>query len=89
MRPMTTSNASGVQGFSKKSEAPFFIALTADSIVPCAVIITDGKSGFDSFRRLTSSVPSMPGMRRSVSTRSGELCWARSIASAPFFASMG
>jgi hypothetical protein len=89
MRSMTNSIASAVHGLSRKSDAPWRIACTADSIVPCAVIITDGMSGESSRIFLTSSMPSMPGMRRSVKRRSGLACCARSRASCPFFASIG
>ena len=88
-RSITTSSASAVHGLSSTSDAPALMAWTAVSTVPCAVIITDGTPGTCSRILLISSTPSMPGMRRSASTRSGAFDAARSSASAPFLASIG
>ena len=46
IRSMTISIVSGEQGFSRKSRAPWRMASTAASIVPCAVTRTVGRSGY-------------------------------------------
>ena len=70
MRPSTTSSASGEIGFSRKSAAPSFIARTAVSIAPNAVSTTTGRAGLRWRDARRTSMPSFPGMRRSVITRS-------------------
>ncbi len=67
-------------GLVRKSSAPCLIASTAASIVPCAVRRITGISGKPSFRRRRRARPSIPGILRSVMTRSGS--WARTRSSA-------
>jgi hypothetical protein len=55
-------------GFWMKSYAPSFIASTAFSIVPKAVITITGQSGSLSLACRSTAMPSAPGRRRSVST---------------------
>ena len=74
-------------GFWTKSKAPIFIASTAVWIEPNAVIrITAALGWIDRVVRSTS-MPSAPPMRRSVSTTSNWLSCSRSMATVPFGAS--
>ena len=45
-----------------KSNAPFRVASTAVSIVPCPDIMMTGRSGFLAFTCSSSSMPSIPGI---------------------------
>jgi hypothetical protein len=58
-------------GLVRKSAAPAFIAPTASSIVPNAVITITGTSGSASRAAANTSRPLPAGSRRSVSTTSG------------------
>ena len=87
MRPMTSSIVSGEHGFMRKSRAPRCSAATAVSTVPWAVTMTLGRSGYSAKSRSTSSEPSISGMRRSETTRSGQVLATSSSASAPLSAS--
>ena len=65
---METSSRSGEAGLTTKSAAPARMALMAASMEPCAVCtMTGGLPGLAE-RRLSTSMPSMPGMTRSSRT---------------------
>ena len=70
VRATSTSSSSRSMGLVRKSAAPRFIASTALATVPNAVIRITGTSGLIARRLSSSDRPSLPGMRRSVSTRS-------------------
>ena len=59
-------------GFSRKSNAPSLVALTAASMLPCPEIMTTaGRSGERNLLDAASvSMPSMPGSQTSSSTSS-------------------
>ncbi len=69
---MVTSSRSVLsKGLSRKSAAPFLMASTAVLVVPCPEIITTGSVSFIDRSRLSTSMPSMPGILMSRSTTSG------------------
>ena len=61
----------GSKGFVKKENTPLRVALTASGMVPCAVRITTGSEGESRCMASNSAMPSMPCMRRSVTTTWG------------------
>ena len=65
---------SGEKGFGKKSYAPAFIASTAVSTVPYAVISTTGITALVRFAACRNSRPLIPGNLRSVKMRSTFSC---------------
>ncbi len=67
-RSSSTCRWSVSTGFIRKSAAPSFIARTASSTVPKAVITTTGVSGSASRAAASTSKPLPAGNRRSVST---------------------
>jgi hypothetical protein len=64
----TKTICSRSNGLSTKSAAPARIASTARGTVPCAVRTTTGNPGQRAAMVARSCIPSMPGIRRSVST---------------------
>ena len=70
-------------GLSTKSAAPAFMASTASGTVPCAVSMSTGSSGQRRASCASSAMPSMPGIRRSVMTRSNGCASTAPSASAP------
>jgi hypothetical protein len=71
-------------GLVRNANAPSRVAVTASGIVPCAVRMMTGSAGIRSRSVLNSSSPSMPSIRRSVTTRSGiSLAMCPSAARAP------
>ena len=75
-----TSTRSLANGFSMKSKAPFLVASTAVLIVPCPDTTTTGSASFMLRSRSSTSMPSMPGILTSSSTRSGA---SRSASASP------
>ena len=69
-RPTFISRASRANGFCMKSSAPSCIAWTAPSTEPWAVITMTSVESLSIFARFRTSRPSLPGILRSVSTRS-------------------
>ncbi len=63
---------SGSNGFSRKSNAPTRIASTAMGTSPWPVIMITGSAESWLISRLSSAIPSMPGMRMSVTTTPGQ-----------------
>jgi len=61
---------------------PRRVALTASGMVPCAVRISTGSEGESRWMASNSAMPSIPCMRRSVTTT-----WGRDTASAASAAS--
>jgi len=64
-------SSAGVNGFERKSNAPFFVAVTAASIEAYAVIMMMRISVFRSDSHASTSSPVMPGSLWSRSIRSG------------------
>ena len=58
--------ASSLNGFSRKSNAPSFIASTASGTSPCPVMTITGICTFNSLIRRNRSMPVISGMRMSV-----------------------
>ncbi len=71
---------SGANGLVRKSKAPSFMASTAVSTVPKAVMIMVTASGSKAETWRSTSTPSMPSILRSVTTKSTSPR-ARSVAS--------
>ena len=63
-------------GFSRKSRAPSLIALTADSIPACPLIIKTGRSGWLNRRLSSTDMPSLPGSQISSSTSDGVISFS-------------
>ena len=63
---------SGLKGFSMKSMAPRRIASTAMGTSPWPVIMMTGRLLSSCIRRLRNAIPSMPGMRMSLTTTPGQ-----------------
>ena len=70
--PSARSTPSGVSGFSRKLNAPSFVARTASLSPARPLIMTMGNSGSRSRRRPSTPMPSRsPGIMRSTSATSG------------------
>ena len=65
-----TFSWSRFNGLVRKSYAPFFIASTAESMLPCPVSTITGIPGVSVVMRLRTSSPLIPSILRSVTTRS-------------------
>ena len=85
---VTISTFSSDRGFSRKSYAPSFVALTASSMFPCPEIIITGMSLSISLNFDSVSMPSISGSQTSRSIRSGICSLASSSASSPVGAVM-
>jgi len=72
---MRSSNWWSLQGFSRKSTAPSFMARTATGTSPCPVTMITGRSTPCSCSICWVSMPLMPGMRRSSTRQPGPLSW--------------
>ena len=66
---MLEMSSSWRKGFSRKSQAPACIALTAIYTSPCPVIMIDGKPILSAFSRASKPNPSMPGNTASMTRR--------------------
>jgi len=66
-----SSSTLGSKGLVRKENTPRRVAVTASGIVPCAVRITTGSDGASRWIASNSAIPSMPCMRRSVTTTCG------------------
>src|SRR5512134_3648431 len=71
-----SSSTLGSKGLVRNENTPRRVAVTASGIVPCAVTITTGSEGLSRWIASNSAIPSMPCMRRSVTTT-----WGRATAS--------
>jgi hypothetical protein len=60
-----------LSGLSRKSIAPDRIASTAVAVVPCPEIMTTGSVSSNACSLRSTSMPSIPGILMSSSTRSG------------------
>ena len=78
---MVTSSSSLSMGLVRKLNTPERVAWMASGMVPWAVMMITGMPSHWDWIRSNSASPSMPPMRRSLSTRSAR-CW-RSLSSAP------
>ena len=67
-RRQRSDRRSGSKGFSTKSKAPIRIASTAIGTSPWPVIRITGNPGSIDWRRRSSAIPSIPGMRMSLIT---------------------
>ena len=65
------SNSCGSNGLVKKPNTPRCVAATASGIVPCAVRIITGSVGCCALICSKSCMPSIPGIRKSVTTTAG------------------
>jgi len=70
VRSIVAMTSSRSNGLSMNSFAPCFIASTAIGTVPCALSMITGRSGTLFPSAASSAMPSIPGMRTSVTTRS-------------------
>ncbi len=70
----------GSTGFTRKSKAPDFMAVTAVSMSSCAVMTTTSTSSMVSRTFSRSSRPVMPDMRTSVTIRPGSNAFTRDSA---------
>ncbi len=77
-----------LNGFAMKSHAPFCIISTALSTVPSPVRTISGSRGSRLRTSSTSRAPSIRGMLRSVTTRSGDFSPSSPSASSPSAAVM-
>ena len=68
----SSARISGSKGFSTKSKAPMRIASTAIGTSPCPVIRITGMPGSTDWSLRRSAMPSMPGMRMSLTTTPGK-----------------
>jgi hypothetical protein len=75
--PMSPRSACSSSGLGTKSKAPAFIAATAVSMLPWAVIIATGVCGLRSAMARTRSTPSPSGRRISVRQKSNSRCASR------------
>ena len=66
-----SSSTFGSNGLVRKLNTPRRVAVTASGMVPCAVRITTGSEGESRWIASNSAIPSMPCMRRSVTTTCG------------------
>jgi hypothetical protein len=66
-----SSSTLGSKGLVRNENTPRRVAATASGIVPCAVRITTGIEGESRWIASNSAMPSMPCMRRSVTTICG------------------
>ena len=73
-RPTSSSRWSGSTGLARKSSAPSFIAVTASSMLPYAVMTMTGTSASISFEARRTPNPSPSGRRRSDRTSAGCVC---------------
>ena len=80
---MIAFSSSWSKGLARKSNAPAFIASTALSIFPCAVITITGTSGWRATTLRSRLSPSMRGMTRSVTTTSAPSRSRDAMASSP------
>jgi len=69
---MATITFSIDRGFSIMSKAPSLVAVTAVSMLPWPVMITTGKKGWFFLISRSVSMPSMPGIQISSTTKSGD-----------------
>ena len=63
-----SSRTLGSKGLVRNEKTPLRVAVTASGMVPCAVRITTGSEGESRWMASNSAMPSMPCMRRSVTT---------------------
>ncbi len=83
-----SSTLSGLSGFSRKLNAPSFVAFTASLSPARPLIMMTGTSGSDSRTRASVAIPSnSPGIIRSSSSASGSASSARDKPPAPSCAS--
>ncbi len=82
LRIVSSSRSMSI-GFSRKSNAPSFVASTAVPMVPCPEMMMTGSAGCCSLSDPSTSSPSMPGILTSSSTMSTRSLAARSIAARP------
>ena len=66
-----SSSTFGSKGLVRKPNTPRRVAVTASGMVPCAVRMTTGSEGDSRWMASNSAMPSMPSMRRSVTTTCG------------------
>ncbi len=66
-----SSSTLGSKGLVRNEKTPLRVAVTASGMVPCAVRITTGSEGESRWMASNSAIPSMPCMRRSVTTTCG------------------
>ena len=78
-----TMTRSLLSGLSRKSIAPDLMASTAVLVVPWPEIITTGSVSSSARSLRSTSIPSMPGILMSSSTRSGRSRWTSASASWP------
>jgi len=78
-----SSRTLGSKGFVRKLKTPRRVAVTASGIVPCAVRITTGSDGELPCTASNSAMPSMPCMRRSVTTTCGRATASAASAASP------
>jgi hypothetical protein len=82
-RRIDPSSRSSSSGFSMKSAAPILVARMAVEMVACPLIMITGIAGYASLMRRSVSIPSIPGIQMSRSTREGRTDRSFSSASAP------
>ena len=78
-----SSSTFGSNGFVKKEKTPRRVAVTASGIVPCAVRITTGSDGESRGIASNSAMPSIPCMRKSVTTTCGRDTASAASAASP------
>ncbi len=82
-----SSSRSREMGFSRKSRAPSWVALTAVSMVPWPDIMMMGRSGLSARMRSSAAMPSRSGIFTSITTASTGRASSTCSASRPVWAS--
>src|SRR5688500_10224543 len=78
-----SSSTFGSKGLVRNEKTPRRVAVTASGIVPCAVRISTGSEGESRWIASNSAIPSMPCMRRSVTTTCGRDTASAASAASP------
>src|SRR5687768_2028460 len=78
-----SSSTLGSKGLVRNENTPRRVAVTASGMVPCAVRISTGSEGESRWIASKSAIPSMPCMRRSVTTTCGRDTASAASAASP------
>ncbi len=78
-----SSSTLGSKGLVRNEKTPRRVAVTASGIVPWAVSITTGSEGESRCMASNSAIPSMPCIRRSVTTTWGRVTASAASAASP------